>query len=89
MYSEIVEIKTTLKKVKPPVRRTVLLPLDITLHDLHQTIQVAMGWKDCHLYVFEADGLEWSYPDPDWNTGELSSLEYRWEFFVVSAQISG
>lgn len=32
--------------------RKVIVPLDYTLTDLHQTIQKAFGWEDSHLYEF-------------------------------------
>jgi hypothetical protein len=47
------EIKITLKGMKPPIWRRVAVPCDITLAGLHDVIQVAMGWQDCHLHEFE------------------------------------
>ena len=33
--------------------RQVMVPQQLTFHQLHQTIQLCMGWKDCHLYTFK------------------------------------
>ena len=36
----------------PLVTRTFKLSLDITMYELHHTIQVVMGWQNYHLYQF-------------------------------------
>lgn len=41
-----------------PIWRRLLLPSRMTLGDLHQAIQAAMGWEDCHLYLFDIAGRE-------------------------------
>ncbi len=38
----------------PPVWRRVAVPAAATLGDLHDVIQVAMGWEDDHMHVFRA-----------------------------------
>ena len=30
-----------------------------TLDDLHQAIQAALGWDDCHLHAFDIDGRQY------------------------------
>jgi hypothetical protein len=57
----IYQLKITLKDVKPPVWRRVLVP-DCPLTKLHDVIQVVMGWHDCHLYEFGVGGQR--YTDP-------------------------
>lgn len=37
---------------KPPVWRDVLVEASITFEDLHEIIQIAMGWEFCHLHQF-------------------------------------
>jgi len=49
---ETFQIKVTLRDVKPPVWRRLIVPSDITLPVLHQVLQAAMGWYDCHLHLF-------------------------------------
>ena len=56
----------------------------MNLKAVHSVIQAAMGWLDCHLWEFEANGRKYSLlipNDPDWNeritdaaTTKLSSL---------------
>jgi hypothetical protein len=49
----VYQLKITLRGVsKPPVWRRVLVGADITLRDLHDVVQRAMGWEDDHLHVF-------------------------------------
>jgi hypothetical protein len=54
--NNIVSLKVTLRGVKPPVWRRLLAPGTMTLGDLHKAIQAAMGWRDCHLHVFDIGG---------------------------------
>ena len=56
-------LKVTLRGTKPPVWRRLLIPGEMTLGDLHQAIQAAMGWDDSHLHAFDIAGRE--YGDPD------------------------
>src|SRR5712692_2550194 len=49
----IVSLKVTLRGTRPPVWRRLLLPGEMTLGDLHQAIQAAMGWHDGHLHAFD------------------------------------
>ena len=56
------QLKITLLGVtKPPVWRRVLVP-DITLRDLHDVIQLAMGWEDDHLHMFSTGGQDYGTP---------------------------
>lgn len=50
------QLKIGLKSAKPPIWRRVLVPSDIRLDQLHNVIQIAMGWMDCHLHQFIAYG---------------------------------
>ncbi|MBL0341202.1 MAG: hypothetical protein IPP71_09870 [Bacteroidetes bacterium] len=57
MTPRILIFEITLKGVTPPVWRIVEINRNSTLHELHAAIQVAMGWKNAHLYSFnKGDG---------------------------------
>jgi hypothetical protein len=47
------QIKVGLRGAKPPIWRRLLVPADISLADLHDVVQVAFGWDDGHMHVFE------------------------------------
>lgn len=49
---EYFEFEVSLKDVKPKIWRRFLLPKTATFLHLHDAIQVACGWGNCHLYSF-------------------------------------
>src|SRR6266567_2197166 len=49
---EVYAIKVTLLGTRPPVWRRILVPREITLRNLHRTLQTVMGWTDSHLHQF-------------------------------------
>lgn len=67
----IVELKVTLEDIEPVVTRTLQVPVDTRLDRLHLILQAAMGWTNTHLYMFEADGVTWGLPDPDFGSDDL------------------
>ncbi len=52
------EIKVSLKGAKPPIWRKILIPENINFMQLHNIIQIAMGWNFCHLYEFTFKDVE-------------------------------
>jgi hypothetical protein len=44
---------------QPSVWRLVQVPAGIRLDRLHQVIQAAMGWQNCHLHAFRANGVQY------------------------------
>ena len=48
----IYEIRITLRYTKPSIWRRVAVPSDVTLSELHEIVQIAMGWMDGHLHQF-------------------------------------
>ncbi|HZZ42714.1 MAG TPA: plasmid pRiA4b ORF-3 family protein [Tepidisphaeraceae bacterium] len=73
------QIKMTLCGSKPPIWRRVVVPGDLTLEQLHQVIQMAMGWQECHLHQFEIGGETYTGIDEDYTpeNGELDDSQYR------------
>lgn len=63
--ARIYQLKVTLKDIKPPIWRRVVVPADITLHRLHEVLQTALGWTDSHLYIFEVGPEPTYFGDPD------------------------
>jgi len=57
----IYQIKVTLQHVTPPIWRRVQTN-DCSLDELHDIIQVCMGWEDEHMYAFVIEGEEFGNP---------------------------
>jgi len=64
---QIAHVSITLDGVAPEVSRIVAVPLGIHLDMLHLVIQAAMGWRNSHLWLFQARGCSWGVPDPDFD----------------------
>jgi hypothetical protein len=65
-------LKVTLRDVEPAVIRVLDVPVSTTLPELHDVLQVAMGWTDSHLHQFLAGDQRWGVPDGEWDdSGEL------------------
>ena len=54
------QIKISLLRSKPLIWRRVVVNSDITLEELHQTIQIVMQWEGHHLHSFEQRGKYYS-----------------------------
>ena len=52
MNAPVYHSRITLNGSKPPIWRRVAVPSDITLGQLHEVIQIVMGWTDSHLHQF-------------------------------------
>ncbi len=61
-------LKITLRDIRPPIWRRVQVK-DCTLAELHEIIQVAMGWEFSHLYSFKVAGVELWRPRDDRRRG--------------------
>jgi Plasmid pRiA4b ORF-3-like protein len=49
---------------EPVVWRRIQVPAVIRLDRLHLVIQVAMGWHNCHMHAFTANGVQYGRPHP-------------------------
>src|SRR6266404_6891575 len=57
-----VQLNARLCGVSPPVTRRLVITEQASLAQLHASLQVAFGWSDEHLYVFQIRG--WQFGDP-------------------------
>ena len=57
------QLKVTLKDVRPPVWRRVIVPTALTLLELHHVIQIVMCWEDCHLHDFTIERRRYALPN--------------------------
>jgi hypothetical protein len=61
----IVRADVHIVDISPPVGRTLELPMELNLAQLHEVLQAAFGWTDSHLHEFEIGGLSYGAPEFD------------------------
>jgi hypothetical protein len=71
MTDIIARLHIVLADSDPSIWRRVEVPVDASLKMLHDAIQGAMGWLDCHLWEFEAGDKRYGVIDPDWPDDRL------------------
>jgi hypothetical protein len=89
------QLKITLNGAKPPIWRRVKVSGATDLFDLHDIIQIAMGWTDSHLHQFVAGEKRYGAADDEYDTGmidedgvridallkkEKQSIDYEYDF---------
>ena len=72
---EIYQLKVTLLGTSPPIWRRLLLPADVTLAQLHDVLQAAMGWEDGHMHEFSIGQRRFGRPDPEDRLMGMPSVE--------------
>ena len=58
-------------EVEPTVQRVIDVPARALLPELHDLLQVAIGWTDSHLHQFVADDARYGMPGTDADDDEL------------------
>ncbi|HUI21832.1 MAG TPA: plasmid pRiA4b ORF-3 family protein [Methylocella sp.] len=67
--NEVATVRIELCHSDPLIWRQVEVPTSVTLKVLHDIIQAAIGWFDCHLWEFTIGRRRYSLPmDKDWGT---------------------
>src|SRR5689334_7501208 len=61
----IYQLKVTLKGSKPPIWRRIQVPGDTNLAQLHEILQIVMGWTDSHLHQFVVGAEYYGIPDKE------------------------
>ena len=62
---EIYQLRVTLLGTKPPIWRRLLVRADMTMVQLHDVLQTAMGWQDCHMHEFSVGDRRIGQPTPE------------------------
>lgn len=64
--TSIYQLKINIRYAKPPIWRRILVKDTTTLEELHEIIQIVMGWGNYHLHQFETGEREYyGVPHPD------------------------
>jgi hypothetical protein len=64
-------LDVTLAHIRPQIWRQLQVPGDLSLGGLHEVIQLAFGWQDCHLHEFQVGERRYGVPDPDGEDEDL------------------
>jgi hypothetical protein len=70
---KILSIRVKLRNFSPPIWRRIEVPYNFTLHQLHLTIQAAMGWDNYHLYAFRIGRTSYSIPSDEYPNDDIDS----------------
>jgi len=78
--SSVYQLKVTLRNAKPPIWRRVLVPSSMNLGDLHEVLQIVMGWSDYHLHLFVAGQTTFGTLDNDFGNDFVTEDEDEMEY---------
>ncbi len=71
------DFEVSLKGARPRVWRRFLLSTGATFYDLHDAIQRACGWQNCHLFRFCSDPFGAGMPDLEGFVGDVPVPDAR------------
>ncbi len=71
----IARLHIVLDDIKPAIWRRVDVPVTASLKMVHDIVQAAMGWEDCHLWHFEAGDRRYGIPDPMWPESGMTAAK--------------
>lgn len=64
-------MKVTLVGIRPPIWRRIVVAGDASLAELHDVLQIVMGWEDAHLHRFEIGARRYGSADDGLDVGEV------------------
>ncbi len=70
-------IHVSLAGIEPQISRSLVVPGNRTLADLHVILQHAFGWSDEHLHLFSLRGQNYGEPSPEDIEPILDEKKYR------------
>ncbi|NUN66922.1 plasmid pRiA4b ORF-3 family protein (plasmid) [Pseudanabaena biceps] len=80
----VYQLKITLKHSKPPIWRRVQVLNTTTLHQLHQVIQLTMGWTNSHLYQFTINGVDYGQPIAEYDFKPCNDKTIKLDRLITS-----
>ncbi len=75
--TKILQLKIHLEGITPKIWRRFLVKDNTSFHDLHNVIQLVMGWGNCHLYSFYINKEEIGLPNLDFRNDLLNAKKIR------------
>lgn len=74
---KVYELNISLLGVVPEVWRQVRVADSDTLAQLHDTLQIAMGWTNVHMHMFITEGQKYGIPDEEFPDDTLDEEKVR------------
>ncbi len=74
-YGDALELRVTIREISPEIWRTIRVPADLTLGQLHHVLQIACGWMDSHLHDFQVGTVRFGMDGVDEAGGMFSVSE--------------
>lgn len=75
-FGRICTVRIELRDSNPLIWRQIEVPTSITLDVLHDVIQIAVGWRDCHPWEFKIDKQRYGLPmDDDWGAAPRAEAD--------------
>lgn len=65
IMKQVFQLKVEINDIKPKIWRRLLVSSDTTFYQLHHILQIALGWKNYHLFQFDLNKKFIGLPDPD------------------------
>lgn len=64
-FGDTFDLRVTLLHIEPAVWRAVRVPADVSLATVHDVLQAAFGWKNCHLHDFTVGDIRFAEANED------------------------
>jgi hypothetical protein len=74
---QIYQLKVTLNDAPVAIWRVVQVPGNVTLRQLHEILQLAMGWQNAHLHEFRIDGMGYGEPSAEFDLEVNDDRRFR------------
>ena len=82
----IYQLKITLKGFRPPIWRRFLVASTVSLEDVHDILQMVMGWADSHMHEFSMGSDRYGVPDGDFPSDIQDEAKYRLDQVLTKAK---
>lgn len=70
LYPPVFRLRIELLDIEPRIWRRIEVPGSLTLADVHDVIQLIMGWDDSHMHVFEIGAASYGFGDNEFDEDE-------------------
>jgi len=73
----VYKLLVVLGESSPKIWRRFVITANSSLYRLHKTLQIVMGWEECHLHEFLIAGKHYGEPNPEYELGPTAMLDHR------------